>query len=250
MKASFAVLAMLAATVAQAAPPLSSPVPFDDPDGAQLVRGHDFKRIIQAALSFKQKDQFETTEAFDIRRAAWETKAIYGSVTPTSLLSVSAGHASTEEDRTLFYRYDADSQRLELCLTGFPRAIEVDSRTTPLGTYVGKNAFGVAKTVYRSTVESYRVEMPYADYKPNCQDGALLAPSVARVVLHGASFAVVGKLMPPYAETRVDYTSPTVKEPVERKYITHDARFEPAYFALVAKDGRLIARVDYPRRVE
>lgn len=122
--------------------------PFDlsaEQLSATQVRGHNARMIYFAIKQAPSKDEYETSAQFEARLAAWEAKAIYGTVRPDSLIALKA-FASPFYSKS----YDADSGTMTLALNsaetdadGYPfLPFASESKKLPPGR--GKTAMGVS----------------------------------------------------------------------------------------------------------
>lgn len=192
-------------------------VPFDvtkENLGAKFS-GHSVFEIHQAVARNPPpvKGEFDKTDAIESALSAWKGRALYGSVTPSSLLAIPI------LDRLSFagLEYDADAEEMKLTihqtLCGDATAIRIFWRYTPRGSYIGSNTFG------------RKVRVQTGDALGACVDvgGSILDSwsysfkvdhAVAKEIKHRGLIFLVGKLRPPYAPVERYASKPTIDSPV------------------------------------
>lgn len=261
MKLFLASVCILPCVGAQAAGPAYLDRPADDPavPARQLLVGNDFRRLLDTAIKAPTKGEFETGEQFQQRSAAWAEKPVYGSVLMTSLLALPIGAATSIEDGAVaWYSYNADTQQLSICAATFGyeqspadpvangRVIVLEKKFTDKSSYVGRNAFGVSKVIYKAKLWQSDVFVPDAHYRDNCRSRIDLDVATAKAQLPGARFVLLGKVEAPWAATQMRTIEPTINEPIDRSDTIKRLNFRPAEILMISRSGSIFARTAFP----
>lgn len=120
-------------------------------------------KAVKNSPTLKEKSEFETTAAFQVRRSRFADEPLIGDLKPTGLL------AFLVEDSALatHFMYDADAQTLAATITGRTMRFIMDADKATLDgvlvrnvtrsrdTYIGGNAFGANVKVDRTFIEEF-----------------------------------------------------------------------------------------------
>src|SRR5579863_3380788 len=222
-------------------------VPFDPSVEAlpRGFRGHDPERIYAALKRAKlKKDEFESSDAYNRRMETLKGQPILGSLTLQSLyvfdLELVDGYRLPSDPsysgRPVKPTYDADHGTMSILLSWSSsldsnselRSFRSKSRVMPRGSYIGSNAFGVARTIRSYRYDSYCLAVPDASSELRVAFG--IAPDKARTVRHRVRLLLVGRLAEPFTLPDEQNAWPAeIDKPFEYIFTEHQIRFNPKY---------------------
>jgi hypothetical protein len=224
-------------------------------------RGHD-PELIYAALKRARliKDEFESTQEYNRRMDMVKNQIMLGSLTLQSLyafdLELFNGYrlptTPNYSGLPITPTYDADAGSMSISLdpsllTGSNFQLyyfRSKSRVTPRGSYIGSNAFGVARTIRSYIYDSWCLAVP----RP-LENSALavifnIPPDRARAVRDRVRVLLVGRVVEPYTlPDEENGWGAEIAKPFEYIFKEHQMRFNPEY--LVAYDpstGEILGR--------
>jgi len=214
---------------------LSRSLDLDQTSVGPDFHGHDIT-VIMAAIkdspALKEKSEFESTSAFETRRAGFVEKPLYGTVTPNAYLGFIVGEESII---TPSFKYDADSQTLMVTLTAGTERFIMDKDKPTLDdvlirrivrdkdSYIGSNAFVAKVEIRRTYSEEYGVAFPEDSllFRGTERYGRtftyLLAtsPDEARALKADAKLLLVCRLSQPWFRQSAHGHDATIDEPYE-----------------------------------
>jgi hypothetical protein len=198
--------------------------------------GHDITTLVEAikkSPALTDKSEFESTAAFETRRAGFVDRPLYAKVTPSGYFGFVIG------DDLVFapeLKYDADSQILAITLTGSTERFIMDKDQPTLDSfpirlvaqsgdsYIGTNAFGAKVEVTRTYAEEYGVAFNQKNWllQPT-SDGSSRAvryllpmgPEEAKAMKADAKLLLVCRLAEPWFRHSAHGHDPTIDEPRE-----------------------------------
>ena len=194
-------------------------------------RGHDITAIFRAikkSSALPAKSEFESTAAFDTKRAAFVDRQLYGTLKPSDYLGFVADDTPTE------FKYDADSQILTVTLTDSPERFMLENDDYPTldsvlvrrivlsrDRYIGGNAFGAKVVVTRTNSQEYGVAFnqnnwlfPSSEnYPPTFSYQFAIGPEEARATKANAKLLLVCRLSDPWLRRSAHGDNPTINSP-------------------------------------
>ena len=193
-------------------------------------QGHDLKTLMDVfrEVASIKKDEFETSQEYQIRRERILREPLFGSVRCTSTLAILL------PDFLLVPEYDADTEFFRIKssdlddLVSFDHIImDVDSRV--LRRYIASNAFGVEVEVTEKRRDSFMLRYePLEKTKWTFFDRMISIPKKDAEYTKSVMRAmIVCRANFPYASTRYDHQEPTRDDPIELHdydYILHVTR--------------------------
>jgi hypothetical protein len=191
----------------------------------QDFMGHDITAVaetIKNSPALKEKSEFESTSAFETRRAGFVAQ-------PNGYMGFVVG----EESITPEFKYDADSQTLAVTLTGSTERFIMDKDKPTLDgvlirsivrdedSYIGSNAFGAKVEVRRTYSEEYGVVFNQDNwlfrsserYKRKFTYLLPMPPDEARTLKADAKLLLVCRLMQPWFRHSAHGHDATIDEP-------------------------------------
>ena len=198
-------------------------------------RGHDIIAIFEAiktSPALKEKSEFESTAAFEARRAGIVEQPLFGRLTPSGYF----GFVISEEPVLApQFKYDADSQTLAITLEGSNQRFIMDRDEPTLNgiliqrivrnrdSYVGSNAFGASGEVRRTYSEEYGVAFSQNNWlfggserlRPRFTYLMAMSPDQARAIKVDAKLLLVCRLSPPWFRHGAHGHDATISEPYE-----------------------------------
>lgn len=196
-------------------------------------KGHDITAIFRAikkSSALPAKSEFESTAAFDTKRAAFVDRQLYGTLKPSDYLGFVADDTPTE------FKYDADSQILTVTLTDSPERFMLENDDYPTldsvlvrrivlsrDRYIGGNAFGAKVVVTRTNSQEYGVAFnqnnwlfPSSEnYPPTFSYQFAIGPEEARATKANAKLLLVCRLSDPWLRRSAHGDNPTINSPTE-----------------------------------
>lgn len=206
--------------------PRTQQTPFDATSTklAPNFQGHDCRRVASAVQSAKlKKDEYETTEAFQVRLAGVLGKPVFGTVAIGDQLGLL--RRSRLEPET---KYDADKRTLSVrvpvngrgtFINGRPfTADSLELHSSKENSYVGSNAYGATRRVRK--VESTSCFVAFPSPFHNVRDPLIVEipdvePDRARRLNGQIDVLYVGKLAEPYLSEVFDHSAATIDYPTE-----------------------------------
>jgi hypothetical protein len=196
--------------------------------------GNDFSKLYALLLtSFKAKDEFETTEAYQKRIAEGAERVLTGKLSANSLMAFR--YDLTDKSIDFSAKYNADKQVLSVVIESklvsvlsFDNSLKSgygiptkDAELNKLGTYEGQNAYGAKKEVEKSELNQYLFTFNnIREFKPFLSDNDIslelsLPPEQAREAKSNLSYLLITRLSKPYAGIDVDRLTPKIDNPVD-----------------------------------
>jgi hypothetical protein len=231
-------------------------------------QGHDIVSMISAikdSSALKEKSEFESTPAFEARRAGFVEQTLYGSITSTSYLSFVVGEGSTFGSTPVF-NYDADSQILTVLLPGSAQQFVMDKDKPILDgilirrvirdadSYIGSNAFGAKVEVSRTYAEEFGVAFPRDNWLfGTVKYGRMftyllpLSPDEARAFKADAKLLLLCRMSPPWFRNSAHGHDATIEEPYETIVGDNYLQVEPEQLWIFhQKTGEVIRKLSGP----
>lgn len=198
--------------------------------------GQDITAVAEAikkSPALAEKSEFESTSAFETRRAGFLDHPLYGTVRPTGYFGF------VVEDDSAFapaFKYDADSQVLAVTLAGNSEHFIMEKDQATLDTlpirlvvlsrdnYIGSNAFGAKVSVARTYAEQYGLALSQKNWllhSPSDETSRTftyllsMRPEEARATKTDAKILLVCLLSRPWLRHAVHSHDPTIDEPTE-----------------------------------
>lgn len=222
--------------------------PFDDSVEklpANFI-GHDPKKLYETlAEKIKEKDEFETTAAYEerIKRAA--TDPLFGQLVTQSAFAVSVnlGEGAKSVSMSKAAKYDADKELLQvnIFVDDGPYDASVDfadkaaslytdvAEDKTLGTYTGENAYGAKREIVKRERWLYNILINDAkrfkidtgdtlDSLPWLINLKFIVPmnvEIAKSAKPNLRMLVIFNLSPPYTKNETSYSEPKIDNPSE-----------------------------------
>jgi hypothetical protein len=201
-------------------------------------RGHDAEALWAAVAARKrglQKSEFETQAEYDGRAAAFSRVPVLGGLTPGSTFAFIVPLEAT---------YDAENGLMKIAnplsedysyLQSSAHSVTLREQRTPVGTYIGTNAFGVKKKILKVLIRKTELllEIPnwmkkdvfpspytYVDSLADTVELAMNAPD-ARRHKPGLRALLIGNLASPFTASADEHSTPTIDDPYDRTYVKH-----------------------------
>jgi hypothetical protein len=198
--------------------------------------GHDIKAVVEAIKNspfLKEKSEFETTSAFETRRASFADRPLFGGVTPKTQL---AFVLSTDPSFAPGFKYDADSETMTVTATGSAEEFTVEKGETTLDAlvvrierrrdaYIGGNAFGANVKVDRTHADDWGVAFDQDnwvfeslgdfDFQRGFTHSIPMTSDAAQTLKPFARLLLVCHLKDPWLRHKVFGKSATVSDPSE-----------------------------------
>lgn len=231
--------------------------PFD-PTQAKLGKdfaGHNIVDVftsIKASPSLEEKSEFESTAAFESRRAAFSAQLLFGSVTPNDYLAFVPDERFSSPEFT----YDADSQQMTVSLEGRREefimekgnptldVLQIESVVMERRDYMGSNAFGATVKVHEVFFQDYGVAFRPDNWLFRSSEGYTrkfeysipMLPDEARAWKAEGKLLLVCKLESPWMHHSAHGHDPTIDDPNETLVDENDIQVVPT--ALWVFNGR------------
>lgn len=198
--------------------------------------GHDITAIVAAikkSPALAEKSEFESTSAFEARRAGFLDRPLYATLAPTGYL----GFVVQDESALApVFKYDADSQVLTVTLAGNREDFIMEKDQPTLDTvpvrlvvlsrdsYVGGNAFGAKVSVARTYAQQYGLAFSEDNWLLHSDSDQIgrtftylisMRPDEARAAEANARILVVCLLSKPWLRHSIHSHDPTMDEPTE-----------------------------------
>lgn len=198
--------------------------------------GHDITAVVEAIKAdpaLKKKSEFETTSAFEARRAGFAERQLYANVTPSGYLGFVVDEESILAPK---FKYDADSQTLAVTLSGSTQRFTMDEGEPTLDavlirrvlrdkdSYIGSNAFGAKVEVRRTYSDEYGVLFNRENwlfrwvsdtYSRKFTYLLAMTPDEARALKADAKLLLVCRLIQPWSRQKAHGHDATIDEPYE-----------------------------------
>jgi hypothetical protein len=190
-------------------------VPFDLNQSSipALFFGHAAPSVFSALAARSSqftKSDFETSSAYADRLVAFSTVPFFHGMRPIDSFAFVV---------IPVVAYNADTGKLAVS-TGF----EWSTTTTPAGTYVGSNSFGVKRTIRRVVQSTYNISVDSPDwfkvyYSPADSLGShseftlTMDGDIARRLSRTLRVLLIGSLAPPFVKHEQFRGEPTISDP-------------------------------------
>lgn len=231
------------------------------PDDSSIAQGHDFLKIIGAALKIAPKSEFEATQDHEKRVKRDAAQPVYGSVTVSGQLALRLGLASTDGHAAAYYKFDPEQQQLFACLPysalryamtdrrviSDATPVRIAEKVTVTGSYVGRNAFNTTLRVRRQTLRAVDVLVLVASLRRECTEPMQMTSGDARRLLPTAILVIVGHLESPFSKMFETLgSSPTIQNPVDEHSFIVEAPFVADELVMVSPTDGIIFRQPAP----
>jgi len=214
---------------------LSTPLDLTSTNLGQGFRGHDITAVVGAikkSPALRGKSEFESTSAFEVRKAGFVKQVLYAGLVPSGYFGfvIDGGSIFPPE-----FKYDADSESIAVTLTGSTEQFVLDDDKPTLDgivirdivkerkNYTASNAFG-AKVQVRSTFSDvYGIAFDQdnwlfraaEDYSRRFTYNLPMPPSEARSWKIDGKLLLVCRLSEPWLRHSAHGHDPTIDEPYE-----------------------------------
>jgi len=217
---------------------LTAPLSLTETNVGRDFSGHDITAIVAAIEKAKLKDktEFESTPAFQERRAQFLTHPLYASVMPLDYLGFVVDGESLPSQFAPAFKYDADSQALGITVTGRESLFILEKDQPTLDSvlvrrilrtqdnYVGGNAFGAKVEVEHTYSEEYGIAFQQNNWLFKSSKALMyrqfkhsfaLSPEEAITLKPDAKLVLVCRLSEPLSRHSAHGHDPTISEPFE-----------------------------------
>lgn len=227
--AALASTAALATARAAESAALRVPVPDAVDRLGDIFPGHDIAALFYAGIKLEPKRDLESTAEYEARMGSETARPVYGAVSLSDRVSVvtEARTSARAASGAPYYKYDADTEKLSVCLPSDGRMylglqrlaanFAVLDFTKPGKTYIATNAFGARTKVRQEYRGVLAVAVPRKGkgLAAECGTTITLPLERARALLPLAQIALVGRpVVSMFAsESRID--GATISNPVD-----------------------------------
>jgi hypothetical protein len=200
---------------------LTSPFDIRTLNVGSGFRGHNIIEIVkrlQSAPALAEKSEFESSRAYEARKATFRSQKIIGDMTSDSYFAFVADKDAFTYGLVSSFKYDADAQLMRIRLPGDTQEFYLGNEARTMQTipiqsvkrenqpYVGSNAFGATVEVSSASVREYGLSFEAGSwifgntesYEPYFSRSLPMPPEAARRVKANAVFLIVCRLTDPW----------------------------------------------------
>ncbi len=189
--------------------------------------GHDFVSLYKALNKIAPRSEFETSDDYEQRLLALSSKPLIGTLTISSLFAFTVNE--------LKISYDADRQTLTVAFSGEygerdSAIFDLSSYYEKKGSYIGVNAFNRKVQIQQGLKLKYSVQFPNCKHKysllgrqeydsmivnHSLETSFIIDPDSAKKSKKTIALLIIGKLRPPFAESKKYKSEPKIDYPYD-----------------------------------